>query len=106
MTTLTQIRGAQPEWFSRKNKRFFGDVGYKLLHGKQTHRPYLVRSTYEWSDMFGQSRTLRYRINTIKDDLSIGPLIDKQFRDLDEVKDWLSMDELQTSAAAPSASQR
>jgi hypothetical protein len=89
MTTLADVKAKQPEWFSRKNKRFFGDVSYKVLHSKVTHKPYLVRSTYQWSDMFDQAKTLRYRVNELKEDLSIGPLLDKQFRDLDAVKEWL-----------------
>jgi hypothetical protein len=89
MATLSDVRAAQPEWFSRKNKRFFGDVSYKLLHGKESHKPYLVRATYQWSDMFGQPKTLRYRVNEIREDLTIGSLLDQNFRDLDDVKDWL-----------------
>lgn len=89
MATMSEVRAAQPTWFSRENKRFFNDVSYKILHGKISRKPYLVRSTYQWSDMFGQKPTLRYRINRIKDDLTIGWLIDRQFRDMDEVKDWL-----------------
>lgn len=89
MTTLTQVKAAQPEWFSRKNKRFFGDVSYRVLHGKRSGTPYLVRSTYAWTDMFGQPKRLHYRLNPIKPDLDIGMLIDQQFRDLDAVKAWL-----------------
>ncbi len=99
MTTLTDLRAAQPEWFSRKNKRFFGDVSYKVLHGKVSRKPYLVRSTYQWSDMFGQPKTLRYRVNTIKDDLHIGPLLDRQFSDLEDVKDWLKTEVLEERTA-------
>ncbi len=88
-TTLTDVRNAQPGWFSRGNKRLFGDVSYKLLHGKTSKQPFLVRSTFMWSDMFGQPKTLCYRVNTIKADLSIGPLIDKVFHSLDDVKEWL-----------------
>lgn len=90
MTTLAQVKDAQPNWFSRKNKRFFNDVSYRVLHGKVSHKPYLVRSTYAWTDMFGQQPQLHYRVNTIKGDLSIGPLVDKSFRDLEEVKEWLT----------------
>ena len=89
MTTLAEVRAAQPEWFSRKNRRYFGDVSYKVLHGKVSRKPYLVRATYQWSDMFGQPRILRYRVNPIKDDLDIGLLVDQQFRDLEQVKEWL-----------------
>jgi hypothetical protein len=88
--TMSQVRAAQPEWFSRKNKRFFGDVGYKVLTGKQSRKPYLVRSTFAWTDMFGQPRTLHYRVNTLDTEtLHIGGLVDKNFRDMDSLREWL-----------------
>jgi len=90
MTTMTQVRYAQPEWFSRENKRFFGDVAYKVLHGKVSRKPYMVRSTYAWTDMFSQPRKIHYRGNRINDDLTIGKLLDYTFSNLDEVKEWLS----------------
>lgn len=87
-TTLSDVRAAQPEWFSRKNKRFFGDVTYKLLHSG-SGKPYLVRYTAQWSDMFGEPKTYRYRINVLEDGLKIGKLLDEQFHDLDDVKMFL-----------------
>lgn len=89
-TTLAQVRAAQPEWFSRKNKRFFGDVGYKVLHDSKG-QAYLVRSTYAWTDMFGQPRTLHYRVNKLDADLKIRSLVNQTFRDLEHVKQWLRM---------------
>jgi hypothetical protein len=89
MATMSEVRAAQPQWFARGNAKFFGDVSYKVLHGKVSRKPFLVRATYQWSDMFGQPRTLRYRLNTINDDLTIGPLLDEQFHDLDDVKEYL-----------------
>lgn len=88
-TTLADVKAAQPEWFSRKNKRFFGDVGYKVLHGKVSGKPFLVRSTYAWSDMFGQPKRLTWRVNPLDEKLDIRPLVDEQFRSLDDVKEWL-----------------
>ncbi len=90
MATLSQVKAAQPEWFSRKNKRFFGDVNYRILHSRPEGKPYLVRATYQWSDMFGQTRTLRYRVNPLRDDLTIAPLVEQAFSDLDAVKEWLN----------------
>jgi hypothetical protein len=90
MATLSDVRAVQREWFSRKNKRFFGDISYKVLHGKATKRPYLVRSTFMWSDMFGQPKQVRWRVNELKEDLRIGPLVDDIFRDYDDVKEWLA----------------
>jgi len=89
MTTLSEVKAVQPQWFSHGNKRFFGDVSYKVLHGKRTGKPYLVRSTYAWSDMFGKAKTLHYRINRLHDDLTVGLLVDDMFSDLDRVKGWL-----------------
>lgn len=85
---ISDVRAAQPEWFSRKNMRFFGDVSYKVLHSG-SHKPYLVRLTAMWSDIFGQPKTYRYRVNEIEPDLSIGSLLDKQFSSIDSVKDYL-----------------
>lgn len=87
--TLSDVRAAQPGWFSRKNKRFFGDISYRVLHGKVSRKPYLVRSSYTWSDMFGQPRRVSWHINRLNDDLTIGKLVQQSFRDLDEVKEWL-----------------
>lgn len=89
MTTISEVRAAQPGWFTRSNKRFFGDVSYKVLHGKVSGKPFLIRLTAQWSDMFGQPKTYRYRVNPLKEDLTIAPLLDVEFRDLDDVKDWL-----------------
>ena len=87
---MAQVRAAQPEWFSRGNKRFFGDCGYKVLQGKVSSKPFLVRSTYAWTDMFGAPKTLHYRINPLNDNLIIGNLVDETFRNINAVKDWLA----------------
>ena len=88
-TDMNKIREAQPEWFSRKNKKFFGDVSYRSLKGKISGKPFLVRSTFAWSDMFAGNRNLHYRIHVIKDDYTIGSLIDKSFKDIESVKAYL-----------------
>ncbi len=96
--TLTELKIHNPQWFSRDNKRFFGDRSYRVLHGKKTGEPYLVRSTYQWSDMLGQPKRLIWRINPIgktgakwgtDDYYSIRPLIDTEFKNHDDVKAWL-----------------
>jgi hypothetical protein len=89
MTTLSDVKTANPMWFDRGNKRYFGDVSYRVLHGKKSKKPFLVRSTYAWTDMFGGPKRLHWRITTLKDDLKIGRLIDEQFSDLEDVKYWL-----------------
>ena len=91
MATLTDIKAANPGWFSSANKRFFNDISYKARHGKATRAPYLVRSTYGWSDMFGGPKRLHYRINLIEDDLTIGELIDDEFASLNDVSAWLKL---------------
>ena len=86
---LGNVKDRQPEWFSRKNKRFFGDVSYRILYGKATGNPYLVRSTYAFTDMFDQPRTLHYRVNKLADDLEISDLLDEVFPNLPAVKRWM-----------------
>ncbi len=92
--TIADIRAAQPEWFSRSNKRFFGDLSYCVLHDKKTHDAYLVRSTTAWTDMFGGMKKIHWRLNAIdKETLKIGPLVDRTFQSLDEVREWLAGDD-------------
>ena len=89
MATLSEVQQANDKWFSRGNKRLFGDINYRILHGKDGE-PYLVRSTnYQWSDMFGRVKTICWRINLLSDELKILPLVSTQFKSLDDVKDWL-----------------
>lgn len=87
--TLAKVKARQPEWFSRGNKKFFGDVSYRVLYGKRTGEPYLVRSTYAWSAMFSGKRTLHYRVNQLHDYLEIGSLLDEVFPNLPAVKCWI-----------------
>lgn len=93
--TLSDVKAAQPQWFSRENKRFFGDLGYRVLHGKKSGRAYLVRSTCAWSDMLGKPKTCHFAINPIAEDLRIQPLVKaadglhKQFGSIDQVHDWM-----------------
>ena len=89
---LSQVKEAQPDWFSRKNKKFFGDVDYRVLHASISGKAFLVRSTYRWSDMFGQDKKLVWKINELdQGTCKIRSLIDKDFRDIDSVKDWLKL---------------
>ncbi|KKM22268.1 hypothetical protein LCGC14_1627010 [marine sediment metagenome] len=90
MATLTQVKEANPQWFTRGNKRFFGDVSYRVQHGKVSGAPFLLRSTYAWTDMFGRKRTLHYRINPLHPDTrEIQPLIDETFLNIWAAKAWL-----------------
>lgn len=87
-TTMQAVREANEMWFSPKNKKFFQDVSYRVLHSS-SGQPYLVRSTYAWSDMFGGQKRLHWRINAIDRDLKIGTLLKKEFATLEDVKEWL-----------------
>ncbi len=87
---LRQIKEANGQWFSRGNKRFFGDVSYKAYYGKKSGNPYLVRATYAWSDMFGRPKILHYRVNKVNSDTKeIESLTDDTFNDIFAVKAWL-----------------
>ena len=88
--TITALRQANQRWFSRDNKQFFGDLEYRVLHGK-SKTPYLVRRTYAWSDMFDGIRKSHWRINPIGVDLSILGLNDEIFLSLDDVKQELQL---------------
>lgn len=93
--TLSEVKAVQPQWFSRGNKRFFGDLGYRVLQGKNTGRPYLVRSTCAWSDMLGKPKTCHFAINPLSEDLHIQPLVKGdnglhlQFSSIAEVHKWM-----------------
>lgn len=50
---MSKLKELNPQWFARGNKKFFGDISYKLVYGKARGNRYLLRSTYMWSDMFG-----------------------------------------------------
>lgn len=90
MTTLAQVKSANANWFAPGQKKFFGDVSYRVLHGKTTKKPYLVRSTNAWTDMFGQQKKLHWRVNPIHpDSLKIECLTDDVFDTIDDVKEWL-----------------
>jgi hypothetical protein len=94
MVSLSDIRRVDRDrgghWFDTGAKRFFNDISYKILHGKKTGYPFLVRSTYAWSDMFTGEKKLHYRVNEIHPStLSIGGLIDEKFESMEHVKEWL-----------------
>ena len=87
---IRAIREANPNWFSRSNKRFFHDVSYRAYYGKATGKAYLVRSTYAWTDMLEEPKRLHWRINAVSQDtLRIVGLLDDTFNDIFAVKAWL-----------------
>ncbi len=89
MVTIQEVRRAQRGWFTLANKKFYNDVAYSVRHSAVTGRPYLIRSTYAWTDMCGGARRLHWRINPLSAELQIRPLIDIEFKTLDDVKMWL-----------------
>jgi hypothetical protein len=88
--TITALRQANTKWFSPANKHFFGDLEYRVLHGK-SKTPYLVRRTYAWSNMFADISKPHWRINPIGVDLSILSLHDEIFQSLGDVKQELKL---------------
>lgn len=91
---LKHLKINNPQWFTRENKRFFNDKEYYFMYSI-TGKPFLVRSTFAWSDMFGNEPKLHFRLNNLKDDqenngdYKIGNLIEDIFNSLGEVKAWL-----------------
>ena len=88
IVTIAQVRDANRVWFSRENRRFFGDISYKILHDKQKNG-YLVRQTYGFSDMFGNPKVAHYKVNPLGPNLEILAMLDEFFESLAEVKQTL-----------------
>ncbi len=88
-TCLREVKAANDGWFSTENKRFFNDHSYQVLHA-DSGKPFLVRHTSAWTDMFGAVPRPHYRVNPIDPEtLKILPLIDDEFATLEDVKTWL-----------------
>lgn len=86
---LREIKSAQPNWFSRKNKEFFGDKEYYAYTNKKGSH-YLIRQTDAWTDMFDGIKKTHFRVNEVdKETLKIKGLLDEEFGDLDEAKNFL-----------------
>lgn len=89
MLSIAKLMVVQRQWFSGSNRSFFGDISYDTLQAK-SGQTYLIRSTYAWTDMFGQPKKLHYRINPVNaNTYEIEPLVDDVFDDIDAVKRWL-----------------
>jgi hypothetical protein len=88
--TLRNVIRAQPGWFSEGNKHFFSDNGYTIITS-HSGKPYLVRLTSKWSDMFGQPKKYVYFINSINLDTLKIEAFDglNDFDTLAEAKDYL-----------------
>jgi len=86
-TDLNELKLNNKGWFTKGNKAFFGDINYRVLHSE--NKPYLVRLTNAWTDMFDGVKKPHYKINEINNDLSIGHLFDNEFKTIEEVKRFL-----------------
>ena len=90
--TMNQVENANVRWFALGNREFFGDRGYAVIMSASGN-PYLLRSTYQWSDMFGQTKSLVYRVNPIDPDtLKIKSLLERICLTRKEAKDWIYRD--------------
>lgn len=89
MITLNQVKIAQPKWFSSENKHFFNDIKYQVVQ-TVNGQVYLLRSTYAFTDMFGQPKKAHYRLNPINSEThKIELLIDTIFVNIFAVEEWL-----------------
>ena len=86
--TLAEVKALHPTWFSKGNKRYFNDIGYRVLHGKRTKTPYLVQETYGFTDMFGEARKHSFfQLHEIKDGLVLSARqTDYELKTIDDVK--------------------
>ncbi len=90
MTTLTDVRRVQPGWFSPVSKRYFGDIKYLVLRGKVSGDLFLVRSTYNWTEVLDGAKKVTYRVNKLdQSTLEIGDMTADVFETLDATKVWL-----------------
>lgn len=90
MVTLSQVKAVNSKWFSKENKKLFGDINYMVRQGKTSKQPYLIRFTSAWSDMFDGVKKYHYRINKIDPNtLQINSLIDTIFKSKESVREWL-----------------
>ena len=85
---LSELRAHNERWFSRKNRKFFGDIDYRIIHGKDK-KPYLVRYTSGFSDMFGRTKQYFYVINPVEDKYKIASMLDEKFISLEDVKEFI-----------------
>ena len=89
MINIEQVQQANRKWFGDGNAKFFGDKEYRVLQS-HSHKAFLVRATTAWTDMFGGSKILHYRINAIdQNTLRILSLTDDVFDSPDDAKQWL-----------------
>ena len=87
--TLSELKQANPMWFSKGAKKFAGDVQYWVRKGSNGF-DYLLRSTYAFSDMFSGRKVLHYRLNQINPiTKKVGSLIEKSFNSRESAVNYL-----------------
>jgi hypothetical protein len=88
MVTMTELRAANPNWFSRENQRFFEDRQYKAVNYRG--KVYLAQETTQWSgSMGGGPKRYRWVLHPVEAGLKVGPAVEKDFDDLNEIRDWV-----------------
>jgi hypothetical protein len=87
MVTMSELRAAHGDWFTRANKRFFGDRQYKIINYRG--KAWLAQEASGWSDMGGGSKSYHWRLRPIAPDLTMGQVVDKKFIDFEDCKEWV-----------------
>jgi|GEM_PF-6640238 hypothetical protein len=63
LLTLSEVKSNNKKWFSVGNQIFSQDESYEVQDIKG--KPYLIRSTYGFSDMFDRPKVLQWAANPI-----------------------------------------
>ena len=91
--SLLELKRANPNWFSKGNKRSFNDISYETRIGKRSRETYLVRSTWMWDGGMFETATpkkIYWMINPIDSTkLKIKNLVEIIFKSKLEVNEWL-----------------
>ena len=88
--TLQQLKKVNPSWFSPENKKFFGDINYKLLTGSKSKNKFLIQHTYQFSDMFTGIKKAVFVIKPITIDGKIGTRA-TTVETIEKVKEYLKL---------------
>ena len=88
--TLQQLKKVNPSWFSPENKKFFGDINYKLLTGSKSKSKFLIQHTNQFSDMFTGIKKAVFVIKPITIDGKIGPRV-TTVETIERVKEYLKL---------------
>lgn len=85
---LQKIIDANPVWFSRSNKRFFGDRKYLARYGGITGALYLCQETAMWN-WSGGRRQYVWWIHLINDNYEVGQRLDIMLEGKVALNQWL-----------------